>query len=126
MSFHSTFLLFLVTLGIQIYVATVEKVEVFVVLNYVFLPEMVFPLELESRHHIAELSYQIIAHLKIILIVLVGLKAVNAPLALMYIGRPILYHRLLYSRVAGCMEGSLLHTLLPGSLLKSEGQDICS
>lgn len=86
------------------YIAVVEKVVVFVVLNYVFLPEMVFPLELESRHNIAQLSYQIIAHLKIILITLVSLKAVNAPLALMYIGRPVLYHRLLYSRVA-CVHG---------------------
>lgn len=103
-----------------------EKVEVFVVLNDVFLPEMVFSLELESRHNIAQLSYQIIAHPKLILITLAGLKAVNASLALLYIDRPILYHRLLYSTVAVCIDSSLLHTLLAGSLLKSERQDICS
>lgn len=108
------------------YIAAVEKAEVFVVLNYVFLPVMVFAFELESRHNIAQLSCQIIAHPKIILITLAGVKAANAPLVLMYIGRSILYHRLLYSRVAGCMESRLLHTLLPGSLLKLEGQDICS
>lgn len=87
---------------------------------------MVFAFELESRHNIAQLPCQIIAHPKIILITLTGLKAVNAPLVLMYIGSSVLYHRLLYSRVAGYMESRLLHTLLPGSLLKLEGQDICS
>lgn len=76
MSFHSTFLLFLVTLGIQIHILEVEKVVGFVVLNYLLPPETVFPLELESRHNIAQLPYQIIAHWKIILITLVGLKAV--------------------------------------------------
>jgi len=39
MGFHSTFILFLVTLAILIYIIAVEKVEVFVVLNYVFLSD---------------------------------------------------------------------------------------
>lgn len=55
-----------------------------------------------------------------------GLKAGNAPLDVVHLSRSVLYQTLLYSRVAVYMDHSLLHTLLPGSLLKSKGQDICS